>query len=105
MVRGYQCNDCGVQSECGVDEIGERICPECSVAVTGIVGTGRKPDENGMISGEIKWEVYTGYNKNLAGYVSAFDWDEAADQAMDMVDDETITEIRPAHRQDRRHPF
>lgn len=41
MVVGYECPDCGFQHECDVDESGERICPCCKTAVTGITGDTR----------------------------------------------------------------
>lgn len=38
-MMGYNCTEnCGYKHECDVDESGERICPECGVAVTGITG-------------------------------------------------------------------
>lgn len=38
MVVGYSCTNCGYKYECDVAESGERICPDCGYAVTGITG-------------------------------------------------------------------
>lgn len=41
MVVGYDCTNCGYRHECDVNESGERICPNCGDAVTGITGQAR----------------------------------------------------------------
>lgn len=38
MVVGYSCTNCGYKYDCDVDSSGERICPDCGDAVTGITG-------------------------------------------------------------------
>lgn len=39
MVVGYDCQNCGYQRDCDTDsKSGERLCPDCGAAVTGITG-------------------------------------------------------------------
>lgn len=46
-VVAYDCSNCGVVPECDVDESGQRICPDCGDAVTGV--TKREAEERGDV--------------------------------------------------------
>lgn len=103
MVMGYHCGECEeVKNECDIDDIGERICPDCESWVSGITGRSRKR-HNGQMSGNIQWDIVTGYgSRGFDMRFNAFDWGDAASKAAEKVeDDEAITEIRPTHRKHR----
>lgn len=98
MVLGYQCPEHGYERECGVDESGERTCPECGTAVTGISGRTRDtfrspPTDSDHASGDIKWRVSTGYGSD-GFYVNAFGFEDAVEQAIDRADD-VVVEVEP----------
>jgi len=109
MVLGYDCPVHGFHWECDVDELGQRICVEgAETAVTGIVGSTRKSDEDGLTQGNIDWHVGTvGIGDGPDRFfVSAFDVEDAYETARSSgrYNDEKqrISELKPRDW-DKRH--
>lgn len=105
MVLGYLCEDDGYVRECDVDEGGQRICPECGKAVTGLVGQARSvsgsppTDKSNQMGGDIRWSVRT-RDRDFA--VHAFDVEGAVEAAIQHVDNpQEIKEVKPSNHQYR----
>lgn len=92
MVVGYNCTEsCGYQAECDVGESGERLCPECGMAVLGITGDLRPMTNEFRVMYGAGGTGYSdgGIRVNAAGVAEAFE------QAQDSVPEgKVITEIQ-----------
>lgn len=111
MVLAYQCPEHGYHFECDVSgshndskcTAGQRVCPDdVDVPVTGITGSHRQPDSDGMMAGDIRWQVGLDYSGSRQTLVRAFDVDGAIEATLDKLDDPLITDVRPAAREHRR---
>lgn len=103
---GYMCAEHGYRDECDVSEAGERLCPDCGVAVTGLVGRTRSTsaspptDVPNAAEGNIVWLVDVRGGDRFT--VEAFDYLDAADAAEGRVDDpKQVEEIKPKKREYR----
>jgi len=98
MVLAYHCEGCGIQRNCDVDDVGERICPECEAWVSGITGYMRRHPSDGQAVGPIRWAVKTGYGSSgRERIVEASDVQGALGRAHEQADD-PITRIVPRDR-------
>lgn len=102
MVLGYMCQEHDFVNECDLSDSGDRICQTCGKSVTGVTGRTRDtrrspPEEESHAVGTIRWTA-----RNYKGSIAiceAFDFQEAAETLVDMVDNpQDISEIRPMNR-------
>lgn len=104
-MMGYICAEHGFQHDCDTSQSGERICPECGDWVRGVTGRtrGRRAppqDEPRRQTGNIEWVITTA-GAGRPTVVSAFDYITAIDAAVEKVDPQEITEVKPRKREYR----
>lgn len=99
----YICyENCGYQRQCDVDDVGERVCPDCGHHVAAVSGSARDtfrspPEGSNHASGAIRWRVKTGLSSGFS--VDAFDAEDAVRTAISHAEEpQRISAVEPKNR-------